>query len=88
VTLEVLDRTGQLVPDAVVPVRISIRGSAGLAAVGTAHPKDVYSFRQSRVRTFHGRCLAIVRPQGVVGTATVRAEADGFAPATVVVRMI
>ena len=64
VTLEVLDRAGQLVPDAVVPVRISISGAAELAAVGTAHPKDVYSFRQPRLKTFHGRCLAIVRPSG------------------------
>jgi beta-galactosidase len=87
VTLEVLDRSGQLVPDAAVPVRVSISGAAELAAVGTAHPKDVYSFRQRRLKTFHGRCLAIVRPAGVAGVATVRAEADGFAPATVVVRM-
>jgi beta-galactosidase len=87
VTLEVLDKTGALVPDAVVPVRISIGGAAELAAVGTAHPKDVYSFRQSRLKTFHGRCLAIVRPAGVAGTATVRAQADGLADAAIAVRM-
>jgi beta-galactosidase len=83
----VLDKTGALVPDAVVPVRISIGGAAELAAVGTAHPKDVYSFRQSRLKTFHGRCLAIVRPAGIAGAATVRAQADGLADAAIVVRM-
>jgi beta-galactosidase len=87
VTIEVLDQAGELVPDAAVPVRISIGGAAELAAVGTAHPKDVYSFRQPRVRTFHGRGLAIVRPTGIAGVATVRAQADGLAPATAVVRM-
>jgi beta-galactosidase len=87
VTLEVLDQAGELVPDAVVPVRFSISGAAELAAVGTANPKDVQSFRQSRPKTFHGRCLAIVRPKGAAGTATVQAQADGLEPASIVVRV-
>jgi beta-galactosidase len=87
VTLEVLDQAGEIVPDAVVPVRISVSGAAELAAAGTANPKDVWSFRRPNLRTFHGRGLAIVRPVGVAGTATVRAQADGLTPASLVVRI-
>ena len=87
VTLEVLDQAGELAPDAVVPVRFSISGAAELAAVGTANPKDVQSFRQLRPKTFHGRCLAIVRPKGAAGAATVWAQADGLAPASIVVQV-
>lgn len=87
VTLEVLDQAGERVPDAVVPVRISISGAAELAAVGSANPKDVWSFRRPDLKTYHGACLAIVRPTGAAGTATVRAQADGLAPATIVVRI-
>ena len=87
VTLEVLDQAGELVPDAVVPVSFSISGAADLAAVGTANPKDVWSFRRLRPKTFHGRCLAIVRPKGAAGAATVRAQADGLAPASIVVQV-
>jgi beta-galactosidase len=87
VTLEVLDQAGELVPDAVVPVSIGISGAGELAAVGTANPKDVESFRRTRPRTYHGRCLAIVRPKGVAGSATVQAQAAGFAAANIVVQV-
>jgi beta-galactosidase len=87
VTLEVLDQAGELVPDAAVPVAISINGAAELAAVGTANPKDVQSFRRLQPKTFHGRCLAIVRPKGVAGTAMVHAYAEGLAPASIEVRV-
>jgi beta-galactosidase len=87
VTLEVLDQAGDLVPDAVVPVTFSIDGAAELAAVGTANPKDVESFRRLRPKTFHGRCLAIVRSKGAAGAATIRAQAEGLAPASIVVRV-
>ena len=87
VTLEVLDQAGEVVPDASLPVSFSITGPAELAAVGTANPKDVMSFRRLQPKTFHGRCLAIVRPTGAAGEATVRVQAEGMAPASVVVRM-
>jgi beta-galactosidase len=87
VTLEVLDQAGELVPDAVIPVSFSISGSAELAAVGIANPKDVQSFRSMRPKTFHGKCLAIVRPKGGVGAITVRAQADGLPAASLVVQV-
>ena len=87
VTLEVLDQAGELVPVAVIPVTFSISGAAELAAVGTANPKDVRSFRSLNPKTFHGRCLAIVRPKGVAGAATIRAKADGLPAASIVVQI-
>jgi beta-galactosidase len=87
VTLEVLDQAWELVPDAAVSVVFSIAGAGELAAVGTANPKDVRSFRQPRPRTFHGRCLAIVRSKGVAGSATVQARADGLTSASIVVQV-
>jgi beta-galactosidase len=87
VTLEVLDRDGQLVPDAVLPVAFSVSGAGDLAASGTANPKDVTSFRRPRLNTYHGRALAIIRPKGVAGPVTVRVEAAGFAPASAVIQV-
>jgi beta-galactosidase len=87
VTLEVLDQDGQLVPDAVLQATFSVSGAGELAACGTANPKDPESFRQPRLKTFHGRALAIVRPKGIAGQVTVRVQADGFPPATAVVQV-
>lgn len=82
VTVEVLDQAGELVPDAVVPITFHLRGAGELAGVGNANPKDVASFRQPRTRTFHGKCLAVVRPTGSAGSIVLRAEAEGFPAAT------
>jgi len=87
VTLEVLDETGHALPDADVPVAFTIRGPGVLAAVGTANPKDMRSFRRHTPKTFHGKCLAIIRPTGSAGSVTVRADAQGLASDQVVLKV-
>jgi beta-galactosidase len=85
VTVEVHDAAGNVVPDAAVPVMFSLKGPAELAGVGNANPRDMASFRQSLRTTFRGRCLAVVRPTGTAGSITLRAEAGGLAPATLLI---
>ena len=87
VTLEVLDGAEHTVPDADVPVAFTISGPGELAAAGTANPKDIRSFRRHNPRTFHGKCLAIVRPTGPAGSVTVRAEAEGITADQVVLKV-
>jgi beta-galactosidase len=87
VTLEVLDETGHALPDADVPVAFTISGPGVLAAVGTANPKDIRSFRRHTPRTFHGKCLAIIRPTGSAGSVTVRVEAQGLMSDQVVLKV-
>jgi beta-galactosidase len=84
VALEVLDQDGSLVPDATAVVRFDISGAGELAATGTANPKDVRSFRQPLATTYHGKCLAIVRPTGSAGRITLVAKSDGLEPAKLV----
>jgi beta-galactosidase len=86
VTVEVLDAKGNLVPDAVVPVTFALSGAAELAGIGSANPKDAASFRAPRRKTYHGRCLAVLRPTGASGKISLRAESEGLAPATVAVK--
>jgi beta-galactosidase len=88
VTVEVLDATGNLVPDAIVPVTLSISGAGQLAGVGNADPKDVASFQQPHRKTFHGKCLAVVRPTGIQGSITLRAEAQGLSATTVTINVL
>jgi beta-galactosidase len=83
VTVDVLDGSGHLVPDAAVPVQFAIAGPGELAATGSANPKDVESFRNPKPKTFHGKCLAIVRPAGRPGTVTLSAHAAGLPPVSI-----
>ena len=87
VTLEVLDETGTLVPDAAAPVSFEITGAGELAATGTANPKDVRSFRQPQLVTYHGKCLAIVRPTGPSGGIALMAKSPGLASARIALKV-
>src|SRR5581483_5525879 len=83
VMVQVVDQQGRPVPDAVVPVTFTIAGAGEIAAVGSANPKDVGSFRQPRKNTSHGVCVAVVRPTGQTGAIELRAAAQGLQPASV-----
>jgi beta-galactosidase len=87
VTVEVVDRNGNRVPNATVPVRFTVSGAGELAATGSSAPNDDSSFHVPLRKTYEGRCLAILRPVGDVGKITLKAEAAGLKSATIVVRI-
>lgn len=87
VTVEVVDESGQRVPDAEIPVRFSVRGAGELAGQGSGAPNDPASFRAPVRKTFQGRCLAILRPRGGDGEITLRAEAGGLEPTIITVQV-
>ena len=86
VTAEITDASGNVLPDASNLVHFKLTGPGELAAVGSGAPNVPESFRQPQHTAFHGRCLAIVRPQGDAGKITLTAEADGVKPSTIVVK--
>ncbi|MFD2719629.1 glycoside hydrolase family 2 TIM barrel-domain containing protein [Hymenobacter monticola] len=84
VQVEVVDAAGNLVPTADdVLVQFAVRGAGTLAGAGSGSPVDVSSFQQPRKKSWQGRCLAIVRPQGPAGTIVLEATAAGLRPAMV-----
>jgi beta-galactosidase len=87
VMVTVVDEQGRMVPDATLAVRFSVSGGGALAAVASANPKDVGSFRQPQKSTFHGSCVAILRPTGESGSITLTAEAPGLEAASAVVKV-
>ena len=82
VTVEVVDADGRLVPDAAHVLRLSLNGSAELAAFGNANPRGVSSFRQPLAKSWHGRALAIIRPTDS-GTTTISVGSEGLRSAQV-----
>lgn len=76
VTVDVLDKSSRLVPDAVHVLRASMSGPVELVAFGNANPRGLASFHQSVAKTWHGRALAVLRPTGEPGVATINVETD------------
>ena len=81
------DKDGNEVPDAVAEVRFDVAGAGELAGVGNANPKEMASFRRPRCRTFHGTCLAVVRPTGTRGLITMQARSEGLLPASTEIKV-
>lgn len=87
ITVEVVDRNGNRVPNATIPVHFSVSGVGELAATGSSAPDDPSSFHAPLRTTYEGRCLAILRPTGGAGKIQLKAEADGLKPATMVIQI-
>ncbi len=85
VSAEITDAAGVVIADLARTIDLHVEGVGELAAAGSANPKNVTSFRQPTCRTFRGKGIAILRPTGREGTITLRAEAAGLPPATIVV---
>ncbi len=87
VTIEITDGSGNVMPDAANMVHFTLTGQGELMAVGSGAPNVMESFQQPKHSTWHGRCLAVLRSKGNSGQMTLKAEADGLASGTVVVKM-
>jgi beta-galactosidase len=81
VTVEIVDGEGMLHPAADRPVFFTVQGAGSLAAVGSANPVSLESYRGNQRSTFRGRALVVIRSQGQPGEIRLRAQADGLAPA-------
>jgi len=78
VVVEVVDHDGRVVPDALVEVRFEAHGGGEIVAVANGNPHNVDSFQRPRRWTWHGKALAIVRPEQMPGAVVITAHADGL----------
>lgn len=87
VMVQIEDKDGYLVPDAVADISFKLSGAGELVAVGNANPKEMASFRLPRRKTYQGRYLAVVRPSGTPGTITLQASSEGLESASITIRV-
>jgi len=84
----VTDEAGNLVPDAAVPVAISISGPAELLAAGNAAPDQMESLKDPYFKTFRGKALVILRSDGGDGTIGIKAESKGLVTGSATIRAV
>ena len=77
VAVDVLDKAGELVPDADNLVEFSVKGPAVILATDAGDPTSHVSFSSSALPAFHGKASAIVRRTGP-GAVTVSVRAQGL----------
>ncbi|MDB5129315.1 beta-galactosidase GalB [Mucilaginibacter sp.] len=82
ITVKVLDKDGNLVPDAANRIKLTVLGGT-LISVDNGNPVSHDSFRANNVKAFHGLGLAVVKGRETAGSIRVTATAAGLKPVVV-----
>ncbi|MGA2406097.1 MAG: glycoside hydrolase family 2 TIM barrel-domain containing protein [Bacteroidales bacterium] len=89
VMVEILDSEGILINNADdILVNFEVNGNGEIAGVGSGSPRDMSSFQQPQKKTWHGKCLTILRPKGNAGKIRLKATAEGLQEATIEINCI
>lgn len=85
VTVEVLDKDGNLCPDADNLVNFDVTGNAFIAGVDNGSPSSMERFKDNKRKAFHGKCLVVLQNDGSSGVATLNAVSDRLSSAQVTI---
>ena len=86
VTVKVVDRDGNLVPDASHMVTFQIKGPAFIAGVDNGDPVSHEPFKAHQREAFRGLCLAILQSTTKKGEVVLTASAPGLLSSSIVIR--
>ncbi len=88
ITVEIMDKDGNLVPDAENLVRFTIEGVGFIAGVDNGSQISHESFKASERKAFFGKALAVLQNNGKHGAIHLTASADGLKSATLTVKAL
>ncbi|MBR4272487.1 MAG: DUF4982 domain-containing protein [Bacteroidales bacterium] len=79
ITVEVLDKAGNVCPEAAIPCNVTVAGGATLMAAASADLKDTEPYTTPRVTTWKGRAIIVIRSGNKAGTAKVSVKGGKLA---------
>ena len=71
ITVEVLDKAGNVCPEAAIPCNVTVTGGATLMSAASADLKDTEPYTTPRVTTWKGRAIIVIRSGNNAGMAKV-----------------
>ena len=86
ITVKILDKDGNVVPDAANLVNFKINGEAFIAGVDNGDPVSHDSFKVDYRKAFNGLALAIVQAKEKAGNITFTATSKGLQTATILIQ--
>jgi beta-galactosidase len=81
ITVTVLDKNNNPVPNANLLIKFTVSGTGILKAVDNGSQTDPDPFIANEHRVFNGLGLAVIQSKGQAGEITIKAMADGLQPA-------
>ena len=86
VIIEVVDKNGNVVPDAANEVEFAVRGTGMLEATGSADLKDEKSYTAPIRKVWKGRAIAVIRSTKQNGKVKLKVASKGLSPASVIIK--
>jgi beta-galactosidase len=86
ITVRVLDKDGNLVPDSNNFIEFSIAGAGSIAGTDNGYQADSVSLKSNKRRCWKGLALVIVQSSGKKGNITLRATSAGLQPAVLALK--
>ena len=86
VTVKVVDKNGNLCPDAQHLIKYSVKGTGWYRAGANGNPTSLELFHVPQMKVFNGMMTAIIQSNGKSGEVTLTAESKGLKSAKIVVK--
>ena len=83
INVKVVDKDGNLCPDAAKKIRFKVKGAGSFHAVANGDPASLESFQKPEMTTFHGQLTAIVKTDEKPGNIEFIATAPGLKSAKI-----
>ena len=83
VTVEILDKDGNLCPNADNLVKFSVSDNGFVAGVDNGNQISLEKFKASERKAFYGKCLAIIQNKKTKGTINLTAKSEGLKETTI-----
>ena len=85
VTVEILDKDGNLCPNADNLVQFSVDGKGFIAGVDNGSPISLERFKAGKRKAFYGKCLVVLQNNGKKGKIKLKAESEGLSHAQTII---
>jgi beta-galactosidase len=86
VTVEILDKDGNLCPNAENLVEFTIDGKGFIAGVDNGSPISLERFKDNKRKAFYGKCLVVLQNNGKKGDIKLKAESEGLKHAQTIIK--
>jgi beta-galactosidase len=86
ITVRILDKDGNLVPDADNLIEFSVSGPGSIAGTDNGYQADTLSLKSNKRKCWKGMALAIIQSSEKKGNITVKATGQGFQPVSIVLK--
>ncbi|MEQ3234145.1 glycoside hydrolase family 2 TIM barrel-domain containing protein [Bacteroides cellulosilyticus] len=85
-TVEVLDKDGNLCPNADNQIMFDVQGAGFIAGVDNGSPVSMEKFKADHRRAFYGKCLVVVQSDGKSGGIKLTATSEGLKTAVTAIK--